>query len=65
MSVVIVGHFYGLDGPTKFRWPLSKIKGTYNSKVGMAQNGQKPDWAPGNDPKLTPYLAKKQWEQDA
>ena len=52
-SVVIVGHLFdGLDGPTKFRWPRSKIKGTYNSKVGMAQNGQKPGWAPKNDPQL-------------
>ena len=50
-SVVILGHlFYGPDGPTKFCWPRSKIKGTYNSEVGMARNGQKPGWAQENDP---------------
>ena len=46
-----LGHFYdGPDGPTKFRWKRSKIKGTYTSDWGMAQNGQKQGWAPKNDP---------------
>ena len=46
-SVVIVGHFFvGPDSPAKFRWWLSKIKGTYTSEVGMARYGQKPVWAP-------------------
>ena len=36
-SVVIVGNFFdGPDGPTKFRWQLSKIKGTYTSEVAQA-----------------------------
>ena len=39
-SVVIVGHLFdGQDGPV--RWKRSKIKGTYYSDWGMAQNGQK------------------------
>ena len=49
-SCVIVGHFYGPDGLTKFRWQQYEIKGTYNSKVGMACNGQNPGLAPKNDP---------------
>ena len=50
-SAVIVGHFFNCpDDPTKFRRPGSKIKGTYNSEVTKARNGQKTGWAPENDP---------------
>ena len=34
--------FCGLDRPTKFRWPRSKIWGTYTSDCGLAQNGPNP-----------------------
>ena len=54
-SVVIVGHFfYGPDGPTKFGSRRFKIKGTYNSEVGIARNGQKPP------PQKKGFLAQKQ-----
>ena len=50
-SVVMMGHcFDGLDGPTKFHWPRSKIKGTNTSEVTQAWNGQRPGWAPEIDP---------------
>ena len=42
--------FDGPEGPTKFCWKQSKIKGTYNSQVVMARNGQKSGQAPENDP---------------
>ena len=52
-SVVLLGHFFdGPDGSTKFRWKRSKIKGTYTSEVGMAQNGEKQGWALKKDPLL-------------
>ena len=52
-SVVTLGHFfYGPDGPTKFRWKLSKIKGTYTSDWGVAWTVQKQRWDPKNDPQL-------------
>ena len=45
-SVVTLGHFFdGPDGPIK-------IKGTYTSEVGMAQNGEKQGWALKKDPLL-------------
>ena len=42
--------FGGPDVTTRFRWPWSKIKGTYNSNYGLAKNGQNQGWAPENDP---------------
>ena len=49
-SVVNVDHFFiDPDDPTKFCWPWSKIKGTYNSDWGLAQNGPNPGWAPENE----------------
>ena len=46
-SVVIVGHFFdGPDGPNKFHWLRSKIKGIYNSEVGMDWNRQKQGVSP-------------------
>ena len=40
--------FCGLDGPTKFCLPWSKIKGTYKSDWGLARNGQNPAQRPKN-----------------
>ena len=34
--------FDGLDGPTKFRWPRSKIKGDFNNNRGLSRNGESP-----------------------
>ena len=49
-SVVIVGHLFdGPDGPTKFCWKRSKIKGTYTYEPTQAQKGQKQGWALKND----------------
>ena len=43
VSIVNMGHFFGgPDGPTKFCWPQSKIKDTYNTDWTLAQNGQNP-----------------------
>ena len=51
VSVVNVGHFFsGPDGPTKFRLPQSKIKGTYNTDWALAQNGQNPARRPKDGP---------------
>ena len=44
--------FDGPDSSTKFHWKRSKIKGTYTSEVGMAQNGEKQGWALKKDPLL-------------
>ena len=50
-SIIILGQFFdGLDGPTKFRWKRSKIKGTYTYDVTQAQKGEKQGWAPKNNP---------------
>ena len=52
-KVVDVGHFFWWPGgPTKFRWPRSKIKGAYNSDWGLARNGQNPGEVSENDPYL-------------
>ena len=54
--IVIVGHFLdGPDGPTKFSWRRSKIKGTYYSEVGRAQTAKNR----GEPQKMTPGLETK------
>ena len=51
VSVVNMSHFFGgPDGPIKFCWPWSKIKGTYNTDWALAKNGQNPTWSPTNGP---------------
>ena len=44
-------HFFGAPGiPAKFRWSRTKIRGTSESKVGIAKNGQNPARRPKNGP---------------
>ena len=50
-SVVNVGHFFGdPDGPNKFRWSRTKIKGTSLTNPPTPKKGQNPARRPKNGP---------------